>query len=1131
MKVQGNSFPILAMILLAGAALSVLSCSFDKEYEITPDKLNMEVTLMEDGISVPLGSTDKISIGSLLNTLGGETGDLIKTGADGSLSITKDGSVSLNEQLSDLNLGDLATMDGFSVSESFTYKMKDLTADDFSIPAEQYGETVQVNNVGKINIETQPVAAELDGLGVQAGLDKYKDVITGNADLDLSAHMGAMEFSQTIIPRADLAAAAQYAVTEEVVIPQELVPDVVLVPSDIDVKVDEISLNDDVTALTNVKTNPNAKMVVTLKLKNCFLTGGTGVPDVNMDFSKIFKIKGGSTINLKDHVLTADKNWLATKTYDIEGLAVDSFGSKISLSEKISVSGTVEINNPVTTKTNYNAATNDIDFELSITFTDLTIVSADMAVKPIDFAVNDNVSLGNYDNIDLPDEVSDVKSVIFDETKPLKFKVHAANLNRLKQKSIPCKFTFTFPEGMEVVGAVNRKLELNGNLADGDLTGDIAIKSVTPTVQNGKLSLDGNVQVEATITAQDLVVASPDLPETPEDDVTFSVSLEGEPVVKDLVVVTKQLEMSLDMTGQVSFPADKMEGLGNLTIIPEGNPAIIISISVPQIGSGVVPGPGGIKIILPDIIVFDASGIDAALGFNESENSITIKDQFPAQITLPIKEFRVSPKEIEGKIQVVSNYSASGTILVPAGQFNQSELEEIFNSSFGLTIDSPEIKAASIKFTEKLSIDVNQTMHSVLLKKENIPSEIKSIDELLLEDVFLNLQVAFEGLPEIEGSAFNVDLTLTLPEFISPNVIPVKGQVTGGGFSISPVKIEKLHGVDFSAGKDIEGDIVIAGTIYTGSASIDVTTFKNDIKATINASFGNKDGKIAISKATGVFSYDISESVSVPIGDIPDNFKGDNVNLDLADPQITLAMKTNIGIPLVGDLQFVPYSGGSALTANSVTIKNVRLPYSADPAKEESKTIYICRSAVSAPAGAEVIEANLSKLLSQIPDSLVVNINAGIDSNAKTVLVPSASYTLDLQYGINVPLAFGEAFKFSTDAELSLEGASDIIALGDFGIKGKVLNDTPLNLNVELELLDEAGNVVPQTKTSQVRIAAAKSGDVEFYLSPADKTKAVKNARLVIGVTALPNVAIKESDCLQLTDLKAVAPDGITVKP
>ena len=252
MKVHGNSLQIPVFLLLAGVALSLVSCSFDKDYEITNDKLNMEVTLMEDGVSIPLGGTDKISIGSLLSAAGAEVGDLIKAGENGELSITMDGSTSLSEQLANLDLAKLATMDGFSISESFSYKFKDFDMDDFAVPAEQYGENIQVENVGKISIETKPVAADLDGLGVQAGLDKYKDVIQGNKELDLSSKIDPMNYSHPILTQAEIDPVIQNTDKELVLIPENYWPQVVLEDYNINVDVKDIVLHDDVTALVKI---------------------------------------------------------------------------------------------------------------------------------------------------------------------------------------------------------------------------------------------------------------------------------------------------------------------------------------------------------------------------------------------------------------------------------------------------------------------------------------------------------------------------------------------------------------------------------------------------------------------------------------------------------------------------------------------------------------------------------------------------------------------------------------------------------------------------------------------------------------------------------------------------------------
>ncbi|MBR5905082.1 MAG: hypothetical protein IKZ51_01340, partial [Bacteroidales bacterium] len=319
--------------------------------------------------------------------------------------------------------------------------------------------------------------------------------------------------------------------------------------------------------------------------------------------------------------------------------------------------------------------------------------------------------------------------------------------------------------------------------------------------------------------------------------------------------------------------------------------------------------------------------------------------------------------------------------------------------------------------------------------------------------------------------------------------------------------------------------------ISADGSNIDVNQLKSDITASIKATIQNKDGKIALKKASGVFSYEIEEETSLELDTLPDALKGDNLCLDLGDPQLNLDLSTNLGIPMSATIELIPYVNGSAIEANKVTLSNVQLPYSANPANTSVKKYTICKAASSAPAGREFIEANISSLLKQIPDKLTIKIIAGVDSSQTSVLEPAATYTLDIDYGINVPLSFGKDFYFTTDTELDLSGAASVVAMGDFGIKGKVLNDSPLNLSVQFDLLDPDGNVVPQSKSSSINIAGAKTSDFEIYLSPSDKSKEIKSAKLTIKVTAIPDVPVKNSDCLQFLDLVAVSANGITVNP
>ena len=284
-----------------------------------------------------------------------------------------------------------------------------------------------------------------------------------------------------------------------------------------------------------------------------------------------------------------------------------------------------------------------------------------------------------------------------------------------------------------------------------------------------------------------------------------------------------------------------------------------------------------------------------------------------------------------------------------------------------------------------------------------------------------------------------------------------------------------------------------------------------------------------ISKASGKFDYSVDHTQYVKIGDIPESFKGEDICLDLANPTICLDMTSNLGIPITGSIDITPVISGREVSANKISISGVTLPYCESASKTDTKKYCICNSNADCAAGYEPLNADLSKLLKQIPDELKVTIQANVDSKKTAVIEPEADYTFDLAYKIDVPLSFGSDFKFSTETTLDLSSAQTLTSMGNFGLKGKAVNDSPIGLNITLALLDENGSVIPQSKASTLSIAAATTSDIEFYLSPTDKSRKIKDARLTITVTAKPGVVLKKTDSIQLTDLVAVAPEGITV--
>lgn len=1121
----------LGAILAAGLLVLGTGCTVDDTYKLDNfDKINTEVTLFEDGISIPVGSTNKISIGDLLSSEGESLDDFLKTNANGEYSIYFEDKTNLNKEIKDLNLADLASLNPVSVSQKFNFDIGGASAEKFSIPAREYSKTTKFTGYEFLDIKLDDISSDVDGLCIYAGLNKYKDIIDGNPDLDFGKSVSIPAQSFDVLNRTAVAPVIALSPSDDAAIsvPASVIPAVNLPQTDVNFKVGPVSIHKDVNFIKQLSLDPNAKIVLTLKLANVFLTKGEAIPDVNIDFSSLFNIAGGSKINLKDLVLNEGNNFTASKAFSIEGLKKTEYGSTISIDENISLDGNINITSAETTKKYFNETSGDLKFEVSVDFQSLKIASAEVGINTLSSLEKDGtISLGDYSNIDLPKEVKDVKKIILDETKPFNLSITPKNLGILESTSIPYTIELEFPACMEVEGAVNGKRTFTGDLAKSAINETIVLKSISPTVKDGKIFFDGNINAKSTASAAGLSILTTKLPATEAEDVSFAVKIEGSPAIKDYQLTINEINQSAEMSESLDIDVSDIGDFGNFTVIPKGTPNISMQISLPKVaGIDIIPGAKGIVIQLPDVVKFDEKSIDPAFAFDAAANTVTIKNTIPASIDLPVKELDIRPVKEGDKSVVKSSIGVSGDVRIAESDLNQNDLKAILGSEFGVVINIPEIKAESITLDGDFSVNIDETYNMVILKKENFPSQLVSIDEAILDNTSLTVDAIFTGLGK---GSFDVDLNLTMPEFVTPSVFPLKGKITDGKFSGTPVKIEKLSGLDLSTGKDIEGTIGITGTIKSSGATFNLSDLDSNVGIDLNLSISGSNGKIAISKATGRFKYDLDNTQTVSIGNIPEAFKGDGVCLDLANPQICLEMSSNLGIPITGSLEIIPVISGKEITANKILIDNVVLPYTANSASKDTKKYCICNTKADCAAGYEPLTANVSQLLKQIPEQLKISIKAAVDEKKAAVIEPKADYTFDIAYKLDVPLSFGSEFKFSTETKLDLSSAEALTSMGSFGLKGKAVNDSPIGLNITLSLLDEKGSVIPQSKPSAMSIAPASTSDIEFYLTPTDKTKKVKDANLTITVTAKPGVALKNTDSVQLIDLVAIAPEGLTI--
>lgn len=96
----------------------LLSCE-NKEYEISRENLNQEITVFQDGIVLPLGSTSQIKVEDILNLLDPETADYFKVNSSGAYSVGISGDSNLSDNLDFMK--NAVDMEAISIEETLPF--------------------------------------------------------------------------------------------------------------------------------------------------------------------------------------------------------------------------------------------------------------------------------------------------------------------------------------------------------------------------------------------------------------------------------------------------------------------------------------------------------------------------------------------------------------------------------------------------------------------------------------------------------------------------------------------------------------------------------------------------------------------------------------------------------------------------------------------------------------------------------------------------------------------------------------------------------------------------------------------------------------------------------------------------
>lgn len=1111
-------------MLLAVVFLTITSC-VNQEYDI--DKLNTEMTIGAAGLAIPLGSTQQLRIQDFLDST---DVDLLSKDESGVFSISLGDTLSLTDNIPDLS--QIMSVKGLNFSSPYNFSMDGLN-NDISVDAKLIENSFSLGDAG--------IMSEMD----LAPMLVTNEVYTGVSDLlpneeQLSLKLEDMDYSKDNIFQKTSLEAISITGDEEVVIPDGLLPKQSLEKKTYQMEI-SVALPEGIKSVSEVTLDPNAKVKCSLSIIDPFITKGDIVPAIDVDLSSLLEIAGtNDPIHLSELVLNEENGYTASKTYDVTAFNIlpsEWEGKALNVTKDVTISGDVSVSGVATTKSAIEGSEN-MKLLLYVTYIDMKFDNIEVEVDPIEKSEEVVVPI-EIEEISLPEEVASVGKITIAPESVVTYTIKPDNLIdglNLNMKSLK----FIFPESMEVEGAdAEGILSVAENVdLSTEYKGSINIKSITPANPvGGKFSYKDQIKVLVECTA-DGVVGTKNLPTDPSKYMVIKTELNAELMVEDCEINTNKVTKSLDVEPEefvIEFPGEVAD-FGTFVVVPEGEQKIEIDIDIPETGIEIEVAGEGLVIELPEMLVL--KDVNPAYNYDAEKHTLTLKGELPPQIILPIKELVVTPVADEnGKYVSKGTLAIDGAIEIPAGVVTGVELDEFITSGILISINVPSIKASEISVTE-LSFDVSQKETFTLLAAGDLPKEIKEISNIEIKETKLKVALEAENLPDFgEGSAINIDVMVNLPDMIVPNKIHLQGEIKDGKFNKEfTIEGMDLSGVDFSSQEDVTGDIVISGGVYVSDPTINMDKLSaEEVGLNLTASIPD----IKISKLEGKVDYRL-ENINevIPLTELPDFLRSEDVCLDIDNPRIEMEVTTNMGIPITGTLNLVPYKNGLEMETASVEIA-LDIPYSEKADEKVTTTFWIAGKNSGAPADVKFVEANLANIIKAVPDSIRISIVGGTDVSKTSVVETAVDYALDLNYKFVVPLSFGEDMKLAMSDTLDISDASigGILKMGEIQLVGWIHNSLPLNFDLCIDLLDADNQVMetePVTQTIKPCNTDGSASETPLKMKIAakngtDMTKLAKmKVSFVITSKNVSGVPITENSYIQ-AKLGVNLPSGITL--
>ena len=692
--------------VVACFSLFMTSC-IQEEYKISEETLDLEVTVFQEGVALPIGSTDKITIGKVLELYGtDEIKEMLPVGEDGAFAFNMADNFDFSEELKDLsaNFSIAAIADAMDMP----FDLSSVNVSDVKVEAMEVGYEQKLSDViepveftiDPITMEPISETADIseyipddEELQIEIPDYEYSGVVATVNDITIAENkLALLEQYAPNLGYPDFTRYTDYEVDKVIellnhpIIGVDLgfeIYDSFTMEEPLTMSV-EVTLPDMIKSVEEIHLNEGAKIRISLDLSdNLFFTSGNVVPHVDLDVHEIFCLPGNADDNhiVADFYLNKDNGYAATNEFVIEALNIDyendikpTASGALKISKDLSLSPTFQLNfDQLMTSVGFLNDHNGgpVDLTVKVEFVDFFIDDVAVTVDPIEVSFNQTFPLEIKQ--DLPDMVTGIEEVTFvnnaDVLSGLKLTLDVNNVDRIPGLDLGFEtLELEFPQGIVVEGAdAENRLNVEiGSLSDGKTIKTVVVNGITldPTTQpEGAIEFKGDVKINAVgrvgVKEGD-AIHTKNLPREAKDDIAikvdavatfeldnFRVGFEGyEYVIEDTETGNKYIEKTIE------FEVTKeVAELGEVKIVPEtpdGNvPVIDINIELPATKLNIGPVGEGLVIDFPDMIKFGDINMEPVVeySYDAVNNVLTFVNELPSTIQIPIESLMASAKE------------------------------------------------------------------------------------------------------------------------------------------------------------------------------------------------------------------------------------------------------------------------------------------------------------------------------------------------------------------------------------------------------------------------------------------------------------------------------------------------------